>query len=58
MNDASFELIETNLKKEYQVLVFVHARKETATTGKAIVEIARQKGQIKLFAKNDLLSNF
>lgn len=43
MNDVCYEKVLENLRKGYQVMVFVHARKDTAKTAEALLEMAREK---------------
>ncbi|CAK4141075.1 unnamed protein product [Aphanomyces euteiches] len=50
MNQLAYEYAVDNLTRGYQVMIFVHSRKETATTIRAILDLAAKNGTIDLFA--------
>ncbi|EFA86469.1 DEAD/DEAH box helicase [Heterostelium album PN500] len=43
MNQLCYDKLEKSIREGYQVMVFVHSRKDTAKTAEALVNIARSK---------------
>ncbi|GAM18810.1 hypothetical protein SAMD00019534_019850 [Acytostelium subglobosum LB1] len=43
MNQLCYEKVERSIKEGYQVMVFVHSRKDTVKTAEALVNLARTK---------------
>eukprot|EP01027_Heterolobosea_sp_BB2_P026939 GEZU01042062.1.p1 GENE.GEZU01042062.1~~GEZU01042062.1.p1 ORF type:complete len:2174 (-),score=564.16 GEZU01042062.1:67-6525(-) len=54
-NEICYDKVVENLREGHQVMVFVHSRKETATTGRILREMALERGDIELFAIKDVL---
>eukprot|EP00727_Mastigamoeba_balamuthi_P005510 m51a1_g1579 putative activating signal cointegrator 1 complex subunit 3 (2006) ;mRNA; r:104604-111515 len=48
MNDVCYEKVVDSLRRGYQVMVFVHSRKETVSTARRIVELAQHANGIEL----------
>ena len=46
MNDVCYETVVDSLRNGHQVMVFVHSRKGTGTTAKALAERAAMEGQL------------
>ena len=46
MNDVCYEVVTESLRNGYQVMVFVHSRKGTGTTAKALAEHAATEGEL------------
>jgi activating signal cointegrator complex subunit 3 len=44
MNEICFEVVVDSLRRGHQVMVFVHSRKGTSDTAKALTDIASQEG--------------
>jgi replicative superfamily II helicase len=44
MAELCFDRIKASLQKGYQCMVFVHSRKDTYTTAKQLLDIARNRG--------------
>ena len=53
MNDTCYDKIVDFIRKGKQVMVFVHARNATVKTALALLEKARNKGQVGLFEPNE-----
>uniref|UniRef100_H2Z644 Activating signal cointegrator 1 complex subunit 3 n=1 Tax=Ciona savignyi TaxID=51511 RepID=H2Z644_CIOSA len=50
MDEACYEVVVENLRKDNQVLVFVHARNATVRTAQAMAEMARENNEVNLFS--------
>ncbi|KAG2374583.1 hypothetical protein C9374_010602 [Naegleria lovaniensis] len=50
-NNIAYNRALKNLKKQKQVMVFVHSRKETSTTAKALLDLAMQEGTLEFFTQ-------
>ncbi|CAK8672120.1 unnamed protein product [Clavelina lepadiformis] len=50
MDESCYETVMKNLVKDYQVLVFVHARKATIKTANALLEMARTNNETSYFS--------
>jgi activating signal cointegrator complex subunit 3 len=46
MNDACYEIVKDSLARGHQVMVFVHSRKGTSDTARALAERATQAGEL------------
>ena len=53
MNDTCYDKVVDFVSKGKQVMVFVHARNATVKTGMALLEKARNKGQVGVFEPNN-----
>jgi len=53
MNEIVYEKILEHSGNQKQILVFVHSRKETAKTARAVLDMAIEKDTIGQFLKND-----
>ncbi|KAF0687130.1 Aste57867_21101 [Aphanomyces stellatus] len=53
MNQLAYEYAVDNLTRGHQVMIFVHSRKETAMTIRAILDLAAKNGTIDLFAPSE-----
>ena len=53
MNDITYKKALDRVKKGYQVMVFVHSRKDTAKTAKTIMEMAQQEGTEGVFSARE-----
>ncbi|RHY32906.1 hypothetical protein DYB32_002129 [Aphanomyces invadans] len=52
MNQLAYEYAVDNIQRGHQVMIFVHSRKETAVTIRAILDLAAKHGTMDLFASN------
>ncbi|KAK6170203.1 hypothetical protein SNE40_018654 [Patella caerulea] len=52
-NTVCYEKVVEDVRKGHQVMVFVHARNETVRTAMTLLEMARNQGDIQLFAPNN-----
>ena len=46
MNDICYKTVVESLKRGYQVMVFVHSRKGTGETARALAEIASKRSEL------------
>lgn len=53
MNEIVYDKVLQHASNQKQVLIFVHSRKETSKTAKAILDMCIEKDTIGLFLKND-----
>ena len=53
MNQVCFERVKQSVLAGNQVMVFVHSRKDTYNTGKALLELARASGTADVFRADD-----
>lgn len=49
MNELCFDVVLDSLRRGYQVMVFVHSRKGTGDTAKALADIAQQENVLETF---------
>lgn len=49
MNEVCYDVVIDSLKRGYQVMVFVHSRKGTGDTAKALAEIAGKRDELDKF---------
>ena len=57
MDDVCYEVVAEALRGGYQVMVFVHSRKGTGTTAKALAERAATEGELEqLFIRKESLN--
>ncbi|GKC64226.1 DExH-box ATP-dependent RNA helicase DExH14, partial [Tanacetum coccineum] len=52
MNEICYRKVADSIKQGYQVMVFVHSRKDTGKTADKLIELARQNEELELF-RND-----
>ncbi|KAJ9082208.1 putative steryl acetyl hydrolase mug81 [Entomophthora muscae] len=53
LDRACFEKVSSLLRDGHQVMVFVHTRKDTARTAKALLDLAREDGCTSLFVPSE-----
>ncbi|OQR84785.1 hypothetical protein ACHHYP_12807 [Achlya hypogyna] len=53
MNQLAYEYALDNLERGHQVMIFVHSRKETVATIRAVLDIAARCGTLDLFAPGE-----
>ena len=53
MNTVCYDKAVASLKQGYQVMVFVHSRRETVACAQQLIAIARQRNEISLFQPPD-----
>lgn len=53
MNEITYKKVLDRVRKGYQVMVFVHSRKDTAKTAKTIMETAQQEGTDGVFTARE-----
>lgn len=49
MNQICYDKVVDSLKRGYQVMVFVHSRKDTGKTGRVLADLAAKAGECALF---------
>eukprot|EP00775_Hariotina_reticulata_P011234 gene11234-11383_t len=49
MNQICYDKVADSLKRGYQVMVFVHSRKDTGKTGRILADLAAKAGEAHLF---------
>ena len=49
MNEICYDKVLDFVRKGHQVMVFVHARNATVKTAMALMELARNSGELQLF---------
>lgn len=46
MNEVCYDIVADSMRRGYQVMVFVHSRRGTGDTAKALIEIATKEGEL------------
>ncbi|GMH51646.1 hypothetical protein TrRE_jg2330 [Triparma retinervis] len=60
MNEVCYDIVTDSLRRGYQVMVFVHSRKDTGQTSGALAEIAAKRGELERYflTSNDPESSY
>ena len=49
MNEVCYDIVTDSLRRGYQVMVFVHSRKDTGQTAAALADIAAKRGELERY---------